>query len=44
MRIIFKDKKGEGRDLKRIERADKLEIRRNRRAKQSHLFLANAVL
>ena len=44
MRIIFKDKKGDGRDFKRIERADKLDIQHRRRAKQSRLLLSNAIL
>lgn len=44
MRIILEDKTGKGRDLKRVERADKRDIRERRRAKTARLRLSNAVI
>ena len=43
MRIILEDKKGDGRKFKRVERADKRDIKRRRRAKLSRLRLTGAI-
>jgi hypothetical protein len=46
MRIIFEDRKGHGldRDAKRVERADKRDIARRRKAKLSRLRLTGAIV
>jgi hypothetical protein len=44
MRIILEDRKGDGRDFKRIERADKRDIKRRRKAKLSRLRLSGAIV
>ena len=46
MRIILEDRKGRGldRDFKRVERADKRDIRRRRKAKLSRLRLSGAIV
>lgn len=44
MRIILEDKRGDGREFKRVERADKRDIRDRRRAKTARLRLSNAVI
>lgn len=46
MRIILEDKKGRGldRDFKRVERADKRDIKRRRKAKLSRLRLTGAIV
>jgi hypothetical protein len=44
MRIIFEDKKGHGRDWKRVDRADKRDIKRRRKAKLSRLRLSAAII
>lgn len=42
MRIIFEDRK-QGYESKRVERADKRDIRRRRKAKRSRLLLTGAI-
>lgn len=44
MRIILEDKRGNGRDYKRVERADKRDIKRRRKAKLSRLRLSHAII
>lgn len=44
MRITFVDKRGDGRDFKRVERADKKDIQRRRKAKLSRLRIAGAMI
>lgn len=46
MRIILEDRKGFGldRDFRRVERADKRDIKRRRKAKRSRLLLSGAVI
>jgi hypothetical protein len=44
MRMILEDKTGQGREFRRVDRADKRDIRAKRRAKMAHQRLANAVI
>lgn len=43
MRIILEDKQGYGRDLKRVERADKRDRKLARKAKRQRRFIQGAV-
>lgn len=43
MRIVLEDRRGDGRKLKRVERLDKREIARRRKAKLSRFRLTGAI-